>query len=77
MDASLGYATALRASIRLSWKGLLGMKPSLLQKFVKYGHNRFYNIGARSQSFEEIFKYNNSLFLEARPFQCNKQKSVK
>jgi hypothetical protein len=40
---------ASSTNYRLGWKGLRGKKrSSLLQKFVKYGHKKFYNIGYRS-----------------------------
>ncbi len=47
-DASLRLAPALPANIRLGQKGLLGIKTSLLLKFVNYGGKYFHRIGPRT-----------------------------
>jgi hypothetical protein len=43
--ASLGWALALPANIRLGWKGLPEKNTSLLQKSINYGCKTFYSIG--------------------------------
>ena len=44
--ASLGWALAFPANIRLDWKGFVGTNTSsLLQKIVNYGSKKFYITG--------------------------------